>query len=789
MARFGIGQSARRKEDDALLTGKGVFQDDVALDGEAHACFVRAPHAHAEIAAIDAAAARESAGVLAVYTSADADADGLGTLPCTADAFVALTRPDGSPACYPPNPMLARARVRHVGEAVAMVVAETRDAARDAAERVTVDYRPLPAVVDAAEARAAGAPQLWAEAPGNLSCAWEQGDRAATDAAFAAADRAVDIELVNNRVIVNTIEPRGALGAYDPATGRYTLHTNSQHVFGTRQIVAGILGIGEDRLRVLSHDLGGGFGMKYFTYPEQVLVAWAARRLGRPVRWLSGRAEGFVSDTQARDHVTQAALALDGAGRFLGLRVRTLCNLGAYVSNLGPISPTLLYTRMLANAYRTPAIHAEVEGVLTNTLFTDAYRGAGIPEANYVVERLADKAAAALGLSPGEMRRRNVIPAGAMPYRVPLDLVYDSGDYARNLEDGMALADWRGFPARRAGSAARGRLRGIGMAVYVESTVGDPSEHVAIRFGADDRVTLLAGTRASGQGHATTYAQLLGETLGIPFEAVDVIEGDSDDLPAGGGTGGSRSTYMAALAIEDGAAKVIEKGRRLAADLLEAAPADIRFADGRFSIAGTDRAIEIMALAARAREARAPAGEEAPGLDSEGRAETADGTFPNGCHVCEVEVDPETGAVTIAGYAAVNDFGRIVNPLLVDGQVHGGVAQGLGQAVFENCVYDARSGQLLSGSFMDYCLPRADDLPPFALATNDAPTAQNPFGIKGCGEAGAIPAPAAAVNAVLDALKERGVTHLDMPLTPERIWRALAAARPHRRPTTEGTTG
>ena len=774
MARFGIGQAARRKEDDVLLTGKGVFQDDVALDGEAHACFVRAPHAHAEIAAIDAAAAREGAGVLAVYTSADTD--GLGTLPCTADAFVALTRPDGSPACYPPNPMLARARVRHVGEAVAMVVAETRDAARDAAERVAVDYRPLPAVVDAAEARAPDAPQLWAEAPGNLSCLWEQGDRAATDAAFAAADRAVDIELVNNRVIVNTIEPRGALGAYDPATGRYTLHTNSQHVFGTRQIVAGILGIAEDRLRVLSHDLGGGFGMKYFTYPEQVLVAWAARRLARPVRWLSARAEGFVSDTQARDHVTRAALALDGAGRFLGLRVRTFCNLGAYVSNLGPISPTLLYTRMLANAYRTPAIHAEVEGVLTNTIFTDAYRGAGIPEANYVVERLVDKAAAALALSPDEIRRRNVIPAGAMPCRVPLDLVYDSGDYARNLEDGMALADWRGFPARRAGSAARGRLRGIGMAVYVESTVGDPSEHVAIRFGADDRVTLLAGTRASGQGHATTYAQLLGETLGVPFEAVDVIEGDSDDLPAGGGTGGSRSTYMAALAIEDGTAKVIEKGRRLAADLLEAAPADIRFADGRFSIAGTDRAIDIMALAARAREAGAPAGEEAPGLDSEGRAEAADGTFPNGCHVCEVEVDPETGAVTIVGYAAVNDFGRIVNPLLVDGQVHGGVAQGLGQAVFENCVYDAGSGQLLSGSFMDYCLPRADDFPPFALATNDAPTAQNPFGIKGCGEAGAIPAPAAAVNAVLDALRERGVTHLDMPLTPERVWRALAAA-------------
>ena len=776
MARFGIGQSARRKEDDALLKGRGRFQDDVSLEGEVHACFVRSPHAHADIRAVETAEAAAAPGVLAVYTGADVAADGLGTLPCIADAFIALKLPDGSPACYPPNPMLPEDRVRHVGEAVAMVVAESQAAARDAADLVSVDYAELPAVVDAAQARASGAPQIWPQAPGNLSCTWAQGDAAATEAAFRAAAHVVEIELVNNRLVVSTIEPRGALGVYDAASERYTLHINSQHVHGARAVIAGILGIEEDRLRILAHDLGGGFGMKYFSYPEQVLVAWAARKLGKPVRWLSGRAEGFLSDTQARDHITQAALALDADGHFLGLRVRTLANLGAYVSNLGPISPTLLYTRMLANAYRTPAIHAEVEGVLTNTVFTDAYRGAGIPESNYVVERLVDRAAAKLGLAPDEIRRRNLIPAAAMPYQVPLDITYDSGDYAGVLENSLALAGWSGFAARRAEAAARGRLRGIGMAVYVESTVGDPAEHVSIRFRDDGGVSLSAGTGASGQGHETTYAQLLSESLGIPFEAVELIEGDSDDLPAGGGTGGSRSTYMVALAIEDGAAKVIDKGTRVAANLLEVAPADIRFADGNFAIAGTDRAIGIMALARQAADpANLPEGME-PGLDADGRTETFDGTFPNGCHICEVEVDPETGALELANYAAVNDFGRVVNPMLVDGQVHGGVAQGLGQAVFENCVYDEESGQLLSGSFMDYCLPRADDLPDFTLATKGVPTNQNPLGIKGCGEAGSIPAPAAVVNALLDALKERGVTDIDMPLTPERVWRALRAA-------------
>ena len=776
MARFGVGQSAPRKEDDALLRGRGRFQDDISLEGEVHACFVRSPHAHADIVAIETEAAAAAPGVLAVYTGEAAEADGLGTLPCIVGILVELTRPDGSPACYPPNPMLPQDRVRHVGEAVAMVVAETQAAARDAADLVQVDYAPLAAEVDAVRARKPEAPALWPEAPGNLSFLWAQGDADATDAAFEDAAHVVEIELVNNRVIVNTIEPRGAIGVYDPASERYTLYTNSQHVFGARPIIAGILGVDEDRLRVLSYNLGGGFGMKHFTYPEQALVAWAARKVGRPVRWLSGRAEGFLSDTQARDHLTRAALALDADGHFLGLRVRTVANLGAYVSNLGPISPSLLYTRMLANAYRTPAIHAEVEGVLTNTVFTDAYRGAGIPESNYVVERLADRAAAALGLAPDEIRRRNLIPAAAMPYQVPLDITYDSGDYARILDDSLALAGWSGFPERRAQAAARGRLRGIGMAVYVESTVGAPNEHVSIRFREDGSVGLGAGTGDSGQGHVTVYAQLLSESLGIPFEAIDLVEGDTDSLPGGGGSGGSRSTYMVALAIEDGAAKVIEKGRKIAANLLEASPADIRFDDGSFAIAGTDRAIDIMTLAMQARDpANLPDGME-PGLDANGMADTFDGTFPNGCHICEVEVDPETGGLEIVAYAAANDFGRIVNPVLVDGQVHGGVAQGLGQAVFENCVYDDESGQLLSGSFMDYCLPRADDMPDFALASNGVPSSQNPLGIKGCGEAGAIPAPAAVVNAVLDALKERGVTDIDMPLTPERVWRALAAA-------------
>ena len=772
MAKFGVGQSVKRKEDNDLLRGVGTFQDDLNLPGQAHAHFLRSEHAHAEIEGIECAAALAMPGVVAIYTGADVEADGLGTVPCNMDAFVPLNRPDGSRAYYPPNYLLPAKRARHVGEAVVMVIAETPSQARDAAEHVEVTYRALPCVVETGGAEAPDAPTIWPDAPGNLSFLWEHGDRDAVDAAFKNAARVVALDLVNSRLIVNSIETRGALGVFDEASGRYTLHTNTQHPFDTRAIVADILGAEHDTVRVLSPALGGGFGMKHMVHPEQPLIAWAARKTGRPVRWMSERGEGMVSDTQARDHVTHAELALDEEANFLGIRVSTTANLGAYVSNLGPVSPTLLYTRMLANAYRTPAIHAEVRGVLTNTVFTDAYRGAGIPESVYVVERLVDKAARETGLGAIEIRRRNIIQSDQMPYTSPMGIEYDCGQFEENMDSCMKFADWFGFNQRRALAGERGKLRGIGMALYVESTVGDPNESVSIRFNADDSVTLTAGTKSSGQGHGTIFAQFLNETLGVPFDKITFEEGDSDSLPQGGGTGGSRSTYMVGVAVKLGADKIIEKGKLLAAHLLETSVADIRFDDGEFTVAGTDRSIDVMALAAKSRDAtNLPAG-MAPGLDESAQSEIVDPTLPNGCHICEVEVDPDTGTLTLDTYTAVNDFGRVVNPQLLEGQIHGGLAQGLGQAVFENCNYDAESGQLVSGSFMDYCMPRADDMPEFFLATNEVLTNQNVFGVKGCGEAGCIPSVPAVVNAVLDALAVRGVQHIDMPLTPERVWRA-----------------
>ncbi|MFP6690940.1 MAG: xanthine dehydrogenase family protein molybdopterin-binding subunit, partial [Alphaproteobacteria bacterium] len=670
--------------------------------------------------------------------------------------FVPLTRPDGRPRYYPPNYLLPAARVRHVGEAVAMVVAETALQARDAAEKIAVTYRALPHVVETERAEAPDAPTLWPEAPGNLSFFWEHGDKTAVDAAFEKAERVVALDLVNSRVIVNSIEARGALGVFDEASGRYTLHTNTQHPFDTRNVVAGILGAEQDDVHILSPMIGGGFGMKHMVHPEQPLVAWAAKKTGRPVRWMSERGEGFVSDTQARDHVTHAELALDSEANFLAIRVSTTANLGAYVSNLGPVSPSLLYTRMLANAYRTPAIHAEVRGVLTNTVFTDAYRGAGIPESAYVVERLVDKAGRETGLGAVEIRRRNVIQAEQMPYTTPMDIVYDTGDFEKNMDDCLSFADWFGFAQRRALAHERGKLRGIGLALYVESTVGDPNESISIQFTENDSVILRAGTKSSGQGHGTIFSQFLHETLGVPFDKIFYEEGDTDTLSQGGGSGGWRSTYMVAVAVKLGADKIIEKGKQLAAHLLETSAADIRFEDGTFTVAGTDRSMDIMALAVAARDtANLPDGME-PGLDERAQSEITDPTLPNGCHICEVEIDPSTGALELDTYTAVNDFGRVVNPQLLEGQIHGGLAQGLGQAVFENCVYDSDSGQLISGSFMDYCLPRADDMPEFFLATNEVLTEQNVFGVKGCGEAGCIPSAPAVLSAVLAALAVRG---------------------------------
>lgn len=775
MNKFGVGQSVKRKEDNNLLRGTETFLDDLNLPGQAHAFFLRSPHAHADIEQIDSARASAMPGVVAVYTGADIEADGLGTVPCVMDAFVPLNRPDGSRCFYPPNYLLPSERVRHVGEAVAMVIAGTLGQARDAAENIEITYRELPCVVETGGAEAPDAPTIWPEAPGNLSFVWEHGDSIATDEAFAQAERIVSVDLVNSRVIVNPIETRGALGAFDETTGRYTLHTNTQHPFETRAIVSEILHCEAGDLRVLSPAIGGGFGMKHMVHPEQPMIAWASRKAGRPVKWMSERGEGFLSDTQARDHVTHAELALDAEANFTGIRVRTTANLGAYVSNLGPVSPTLLYTRMLANAYRTPAIHAEVRGVLTNTVFTDAYRGAGIPECAYVVERLVDKAARETGLGAVEIRRRNVILPEQMPYTTPMEITYDSGDFEKNLNDCATYSDWFGFAQRRALAHERGKLRGIGMALYVESTVGDTQESISIRFNEDDSVTLTAGTKSSGQGHGTVFAQFLNETLGVPYDKINFEEGDTDSLPQGGGSGGSRSTYMVGVAVKLGADKVIEKGKRLAAHLLETSEADIRFNDGNFTIAGTDRSIDIMALAVAARDTPNLPGGMEPGLDENAQSNIEDPTIPNGCHVCEVEVDPDTGALLLETYTAVNDFGRVVNPQLLAGQIHGGLAQGIGQAVYENCTYDSKSGQLLSGSFMDYCMPRADDMPEFFLANNEVLTEQNSFGVKGCGEAGCIPSVPAVVNAVLDALAVRGVKQIDMPLTPERIWRALQA--------------
>ena len=777
MGAFGIGQPVRRKEDQRFITGRGNYQDDLALDGALHAVFVRSPHAHAELRRVDTRAAARAPGVFAVLTAAEMKAEKVNGLPCIAGNWIKLEREPGIPAFYPHNPLLAEERVRHVGEAVAMVVAETLEAARDAAEIVEVDYLPLPAIVGTAEAATNGAAQLFPEAANNISFIWRHGDKPKTDAAFARAARVVSVDLVNNRIGAMPIEARGAAGRFDPASGRYTLISNAQHVYDTRAVTCQALGIDKSQLRVIAHDLGGGFGMKYVSYSEQALMLVAAKRLGRTVRWMSDRSEAFLADIQSRDHASHAELALDHDGHFLGMRVRTYANLGAYASNLGPVCPSILYTRMLACAYSVPAIDAEVAGVFTNTVFTDAYRGAGQPEAIYLVERLIDKAARESGIGRDEIRKRNFIRTDQLPYKTPVDVTYESGDFALALSECQRLADWSGFEARRAAATKRGRRRGLGLGMYVEATAGDPMEAADIRFTADDRLQAWLGTKSSGQGHETTYAQFLNEMLGVPFDKIDILEGDSDEVPLGGGTGGSRSIYMAGLAIKDGADKVIEKGKALAAHLLEVSVGDIRFEEGEFRIVGTDRRIDLMTLASSARDPAALPPGMAPGLDAKGRTDFSGTTFPNGCHIAEVEVDPETGKVALVGYWAVNDFGRVVNPLLLEAQVHGGVAQGVGQALMEEVAYDPTTGQLLTGSFMDYCMPRADDLPNFSVEATNIPCPSNPLGVKGCGEAGAIAACATLINAIVDALASLGVEHVDMPATPEKVWRAMHARK------------
>ena len=771
MERFALGQSVAREEDPRLLKGLGRFLDDVALPRMCHAAMVRSPHAHAEIRAVDTAAAAAAPGVLAVLTGADYAADGLGSIPCE----VPRRSRNGGPMHHPPHPPLVRGRARAVGDAAALVVAETAAQARDAAELVEIDYRPLPAVADTAEAAGANATRVWDDCPGNESWHAEVGDAPAVEAAFARADRVVRRRFTISRVAANALEPRGCIGDYDRREGRYTLYTGLQNPHQLRQQLAEtFFGLPETRFRVVAGDVGGSFGMRGATYPELVLVVWASRRVGRPVKWVCERGEGFVSDDHARDNVTDAALALAADGGMLALKVETVANMGAYIGIRGTMPP-VNNLGTLAGTYTTGAIHAAVSGVFSNTCPTGPYRGAGRPEAAYVIERMVDLAAAELGVDRVALRRRNTIPPDAMPYRTGLTFTYDSGAFEANIDRALALIDHAGLGARKRESAASGRLRGFGISNTIEQAGAPNVETAEIRFDATGTATLLMGTISHGQGHETMYKQILGDRLGLAPEAVRVVEGDTDRVTWGRGTFGSRSAVSGGTAVVLAAAKVADKGRALAAHLLEAAEADVEFADGAFTVAGTDRSVDVREVArASYVPSRLPDGME-PGLDETAHYVPEAPTFPNGCHVCEVEIDPETGAVAMDRYAVVDDVGTVVNPLLLKGQIHGGVAQGLGQALMERIVYDPASGQNLTGSFMDYAMPRADDLCAIEVESNPAPTAANPLGVKGAGEAGTVGALPAVAGAVADALAARGIDHVEMPASPERVWRALAS--------------
>jgi len=769
-----IGASVLRTEDLRLLTGRGRYVDDLVLPNQAHAVFVRSPHAHARLRAVEAAAARGMPGVLAVLTGGDWAADGLGGLPhyangvdhldVTKPAFGPETIPHGA---LPLQPAIARDRVRHVGEIVAMVVAETPAAAQDAAERIAPEYEPLPAVTDARAALAKDAPPLFDERPSNLCVASENGDRAATDAAFARAHKIVRLDSRNHRVMGTPMEPRGALAEFDAASGVHTLHSPSQGVHRHKNAIVAMFGLAPDRVRVVTRDVGGGFGIRSPCYPEYPLLVWATRRLGRPVKWTATRSESFLSDFQARDFHVEGALALDRDGHFLALTLDYVGNLGAYPVSFAVMSNLL---RMAAGVYDIPALHVAVRGVVTNTLPVGVYRGAGRPESTFILERLVDLAAAETGIDRAELRRRNLI--AALPYQSPLGHRYDTGAFGENMAKALRLADWPGFAARRAAARARGRRVGIGFANYLESPTGFPGERTDISVDPAGRVAAVIGTGASGQGHETSFAQVVASALQIPIDQVAIVFGDSDIAKSGGGSHSDRSMRLGGTILVRASEAVIERGRALAAHALEAAAQDIAYADGRFTVAGTDRGLGLYEVARIALDPRTPEPLRAP-LGATAEVAQRLHAYPTGTAACEVEIDPDSGAVRIVRYVTVDDVGRIVNPMIVEGQVHGGIAQGVGQALLEDCAYDARTGQLLAGSFLDYGLPRADDLPPLVAAGDGVPALSNPLGIKGAGECGTTPATAAVINAIVDALADLGVRHLEMPATPERVWRAI----------------
>jgi len=783
----GIGASVRRKEDVRFLSGRGNYTDDINRPGQLYAYIKRSDRPHARLNGLDVSAAQAAPGVVAVFVGADMAADNVGGLPCGWQ----IHSKDGSPMAEPPHPVLAIGKVRHVGDPVAVVIAESRQAAKDAAELIHPDYEDLPASATTTAALKPGAATVHDDVAGNVCYDWHIGDKAVVDDVFAKAHKVVRLDLENNRLIPNAMEPRSALGDFDTSSGDYTLYTTSQNPHVIRLLMgAFVLHIPENKLRVVAPDVGGGFGSKIYHYAEEAIVTWASAKVRRPVKWTAERNESFMSDAHGRDHVSTAEMAIDSEGHFLGLRVATVANMGAYLSTFAPCVPTYLYATLLAGVYKTPVIYCEVKAVFTNTVPVDAYRGAGRPEATFLLERLVDAVAHDTGIDRVELRRKNFIPADAFPYQTPVALQYDSGDYQTTLRVALKNADWDGFEARRAEAKSRGMLRGIGISTYLEACGIAPSAVVGslgaraglyevanIRVHPTGSVTVFTGTHSHGQGHETTLAQLVVDQLGVPFDQVEVVHGDTAKIPFGMGTYGSRSLAVGGSAMVKAMDKIIAKGKKIAAHLMEASVEDIEFANNTFTVAGTDKSKTLTDISLTAYVPHNyPIDELEPGLDETAFYDPKNFTFPGGCHIAEVEIDPETGVIHMCNFTAVDDVGRVVNPMIVEGQVQGGVAQGIGQALLENAAYDA-NGQLLSGSFMDYTMPRADDLINISVATENTMCTHNPLGSKGCGEVGAIGSPPAVINAVCDALKDYGVRHLNMPATAPKLWSIIQAGK------------